>query len=281
LNIILGSTCNLTCSYCCKQYSTAWLQDIKNNGGYLNSDRFKILPLDHILLKVSQKEHENTSAFSLLLDEIKLFTNLKTIIVSGGEPFLYNGLLPLLSNMPDLVEIQVYTGLGVNYDRLNNQLNKIKHISNLKFVVSAENINDFYEFNRYGNTYNDFEQNLKLLLESGLAVQFNSVISNLTVFGLADFVNKYKHIDIVYDFCYDPDYLGVHVLDNNSKEKLEKSLQDSAIPNKNAIIQTMATDYTQEQQQNFALFINEFAHRRNLDLRIFPSSMLEWIRCVV
>jgi MoaA/NifB/PqqE/SkfB family radical SAM enzyme len=281
LNIILGSSCNLTCSYCCKQYSTAWLQDVENNGGYIDSDRFTLLPIDKVLLKVSQNEHRQTDAFDLLIAETKSFSNLKEVYVTGGEPFLYNGLCGILENISQTVEINLYTGLGINHTRLHKQLNKIKHIPNLKITVSAENINEFYEFNRYGSTYKNFEQNLKLLIESGLAVGFNSVISNLTVFGLADFVNKYKNIDINYDFCHDPDYLGVHVLDNNSKEELRKSLQASTIPNKNAIIQAMTIDYTQEQQQNFSIFVKEFARRRNLDLKIFPNSMLQWLNHVV
>jgi len=281
LNIMLGSTCNLTCSYCCKQYSTAWLQDIKNNGGYLESDRFTLLPIDQVLSKVSQKEHENTNGFSTLLNEVQSFDNLKKVYITGGEPFLYNRLLALLENIPCSVEISIFTGLGVNHARLTNQINKIKHMTNLRIVVSAENIDNLYEFNRYGNSYKNFEINLQSIIDSGLAVNFWSVISNLTVFGLKDFADKYRHIDIDYDFCYDPDYLGVHVLDNNSKEELKKSLLTSSIPNKDTIIQAMTIDYTQEQQQNFSTFIKGFAHRRNLDLKIFPNSMLQWLNHVV
>lgn len=281
LNIILGSSCNLTCSYCCKQYSTAWMHDIKNNGEYFDSDRFTILPIDRVLSKVSQKEHENTNDFSTLLDEVQSFDNLKKVYITGGEPFLYNRLFALLENIPRSVEISIFTGLGVNHARLTNQINKIKHMTNLQIVVSAENIDNFYEFNRYGNSYKNFETNLQAIINFGLTVTFWSVVSNLTVFGLKDFANKYKHIDIIYDFCYDPDYLGVHVLDNDSKEELKKTFLTSTIPSKDAIIQAMAIDHTNEQQQNFSMFIKEFARRRNLDLQIFPNSMLQWLNHVV
>jgi organic radical activating enzyme len=281
LNIVLGSTCNLTCSYCCKQYSTAWLRDVKDNSKYPESDRFTILPVDQVLLKISQNEHKQSEAFSTLISETKTFTNLKEVDVSGGEPFLYNGLCELLENIVQPVEIEVFTGLGVNRARLANQIDKIKHIPNLKIVVSAENINEFYEFNRYGNTYNEFEQNLKLILDSGLEVRFNSVISNLTIFGLVEFANKYRDITINYDFCRDPDYLGINVLDDHSKEKLIKSIGDSAIPIKSTIIQEMLIESTQEQQKNCSVFVKEFALRRDLNLNIFPNSMLEWLNHVV
>jgi len=281
LNIILGSNCNLTCSYCCKQYSTSWLHDIKDNGQYLESTRFEILPIDHVLLEISQNEHKQTDAFDTLIKEIKSFDNLKKVDVTGGEPFLYNGLPTLLEHVPHSVEILIYTGLGVDHTRLKNQINKIKHMPNLKIVVSAENVDKFYEFNRHGNTYNNFEQNLKLLLDAGLAVSFNSVISNLTIFGLAEFANKYSHVSINYDFCRDPDYLGINVLDNNSKEQLIKSIEASSISIKDTIIQNMSVKTTLEQQKNCSVFVKEFARRRNLDLDIFPNTMLGWLNHVV
>jgi organic radical activating enzyme len=281
LNIVLGSNCNLTCSYCCKQFSTSWLRDIKDHGQYLDTARFEILPIDHVLLEISQNEHEQTDAFDVLTKEIKSFDNLKKVDITGGEPFLYNGLPALLEHVSQSVEILLYTGLGVNHNRLKNQINKIKHMSNLKIVVSAENVDKFYEFNRYGNTYNNFEQNLKLLLDAGLAVSFSTVISNLTIFGLTEFVNKYSQMPINYDFCYDPDYLGINVLDNNSKEQLTKSIRASSIPIKDTIIQAISIEYTPAQQKNCATFVKEFAQRRNLDLDIFPNTMLEWLNHVV
>ena len=281
LNIILGANCNLTCSYCCKQYSTSWLRDIKNNGQYLESERFEILPIDHILLKISQIEHKQTDAFVTLVEEIKSFDRLKKVEITGGEPFLYNGLLEILETVPQSVDIIVYTGLGVDHTRLINQINKIKHINNLKITVSAENINEYHEFNRYGNTYRNFEKNLKLLLESGLTVSFSSTISNLTIFGLLEFASKYDHIPINYNFCRDPDYLGVNVLDNNSKQKLSRAIENSSVSIKNTIIREMSNNCTTEQQKNYSIFLKEFARRRNLSLDIFPNTMLEWLNHVV
>ena len=281
LNIILGSSCNLTCSYCCKQYSTAWLHDIKNNGAYMDSNRFNIQPIDQILLRISHNEHKQTESFVTLVNEIRSLRHVKKIVITGGEPFLYNNFDVLMNNIPSTDEILIITGLGVNSNRLKNQIEKIKHLSNLRIAISAENIDKFYEFNRYGNTYQDFEKNLKILTDAGLALNFHSVVSNLTVFGLVDFVNKYNHIPIDYDFCHDPDYLGVNVLDSDSKKKLTKSIEESDITIKDNIIKMLTASPTQEQQKNYSVFINEFARRRNLDLGIFPNSMIEWLNHVV
>ena len=194
---------------------------------------------------------------------------------------MYNGLSDLLKSIPQSAVIRITTGLGVDHARLAKQINKIQHIKNLKIVVSAENINEGYEFNRYGNTYNKFEKNLKLLFNSGVTVEFNSVVSNLTIFGLIQFVDKYNYIPINYDFCCDPDYLGVNVLDNDSKQKLSRAIENSSISIKDAIIQSMSKNCTNAQRKNYSIFLKEFAQRRNLDLDIFPDSMLEWLNHVV
>lgn len=281
LNIILGSTCNLTCSYCCKQYSTAWLHDIKNNGAYIESDRFNIEPIDRVILKLSQNEIKQTKDFDTLINEIKLLSNLKKIIISGGEPFLYNNLDHLVNNVLDAPEIIIYTGLGVDHNRLKNQINKIKHIPNLTIIVSAENVDKFYEFNRYGNTYQKFDQNLKMLNDSDIKINFNSVISNLTAFGLTEFAERYPDIPVTYDFCHDPSYLGINVLDDYSKEQLVKLIENSSMTAKNSIMQELMLEPTTEQRQQCSAFVKEFARRRNLDLGIFPESMLQWLNYVV
>ena len=89
LNIILGSDCNLTCSYCDKQYSMSWLRDIKDHGGYLDIPKFKLTPMDLIKLNVSQKEQEETDGFKTLIKEINLFKNIdKKIIIYQSHHWL-------------------------------------------------------------------------------------------------------------------------------------------------------------------------------------------------
>ena len=87
LNIILGSSCNLTCVYCCKQYSSAWYHDIDNNGAYLSDDRFQITTKDRVVSKLSHNEHATSQGFQTLVTEFKNFENLDCVDISGGEPF--------------------------------------------------------------------------------------------------------------------------------------------------------------------------------------------------
>lgn len=282
LNITLGSTCNLTCSYCCKQYSSAWYRDLRDNGSYIdNQDRYQLVAIDHVLAKLSHSEYLNSNGANILIQEISKLDRAEEVRITGGEPFLYNEFPDLLNGLDRSGGVSFYTGLGVDTKRLQKQLARIKSRNNLQVIVSAENCGKSYEFNRYGNNYKVFLANLKLLTDSGFFVKFNSVVSNLTVFGLAEFAETFKNVPVIYQFCNSPDFLAVNVLDDFSKEKLIRILEQGSIPMRNTIIQNILVKPTQEQQQNCAKFVKEFARRRKLDLDIFPNSMLEWLNYVV
>lgn len=277
LNILIGSDCNLTCSYCCKQFSSSWVADIVNNGEYRVSDphRYSMTQKDKVIYKLSQKDIIKSNGRSVLLDEISLLSA-ETIFISGGEPFLNLDLFNLVSKLSFSKSLEIYTGLGVNTRRLINEIEKIKEIPNIMLVVSAENIGPYYEFNRYGNSYVNFLDNLEIIKKSGIPFKFAATLSNITLFGLIDFINEFEGHDITFNLCSDPNFLSINVLDDESKFKLSNSLIaiESKIP---TLIESINTLCSQQQKQEAAVFIKEFASRRNLSLSIFPESFINWI----
>ncbi len=277
LNINLGSACNLTCSYCCKQYSSAWRQDILNNGPYLDQDRYTPTNQDRLLLKISQIEHKESTAFQLILDEVSKFDRLQTVVITGGEPLLYNGFVELLNSFNDVPEIIFYTGLGVNSKRLNTQLAKINNKENISVIISGENIERLYEFNRYNNSWEKFLINLNILKNYGFKTKFSSVISNLTIFGLADFID-YFQTEHIYNWCNDPEFLSVNVLDDASKTQIISQLKNKDYVIRDQLISSIEMPCTEQQRQNFSSYLSEFASRRHLSLDIFPASMLQWLK---
>jgi organic radical activating enzyme len=275
LNIILGSTCNLSCVYCCKQYSTAWTRDIKNNGVYFDHPRFNLVPMDQILSRISQDEHKNSEGFDIIVKELSNYTNLQEIVIDGGEPFLYNGFPDLINSLTGNENLLFYTGLGVDSRRLINQLDRIQHKEKITAVVSAETCGQLYEFSRFGNTYEKFLENLKILQDC-MTVKFSSVLSNVTIHGLVDFVDQYTDRVEFYNFCNDPDYLCMNVLDDQTKQRLAVSISNSDIRLKDSIVSTMMKPCTEQQRQQLASYLSQYARRRNLELDIFPTSMLNW-----
>ena len=105
-------------------------------------------------MKLSQPVLTATKQYQILLDEIKQITpGIKKLVVTGGEPFLDNRLIDVLTEIPvpDNIEIQIYTGLGVSAARFEKILQKIKLIKGLYLTVSAECIDKLHEFNLYGS----------------------------------------------------------------------------------------------------------------------------------
>lgn len=277
LHIIVGSNCNMTCVYCCKQYSTAWLQEIKNNPDYqkiqTTDDRFLINDVDRVRSKLSQKEIHNSRASQQIFGEIaKLLTSdtLETITITGGEPFLYLGLKELIDTVPANVKIKIWSGLGVDTNRLDKELSKIAQ-RNVTVLISAESVGSLYEFVRSGNTWDRLNANIALLKKHNIAYEFYSTISNLTVHGILDFIDYAKDVPITFAPCTDPDFLGIHVMDNNSKQQL---LIDQMPPQLQTIVlNSIKSDPTELQKQNLQNYIKSFTQYRQIQL---PPS-LQWI----
>jgi len=285
LHVILGNQCNMTCSYCCKQYSSAWYKDIAQNGTYeieSNTDRFIINNRDKLLSRIKQKKIMERDTVQFVLKEIQKILSTKNISkleITGGEPFLYAGLDDLLNKVQNIDKINVYSGLGVNTARFEEEIKKLKkYKNNITLTISAENTENFYEFNRAGNTWNRFLENLECLKKHKINYTFNSVLSNLTIFGIYEFEQFAKKYNIDYQLCNDPDFLSINVLDQSSKEYIIKKISQTDARSKKIIMQAINKEPTDIQRKNFSNYIKEFAKRRNKNLLIFPKSMLEWIK---
>ena len=110
-----------------------------------------------------------------------------------------------------------------------------------------------------------------------MTVKFLSVLSNLTIHGIVDFVDKFSDQVSFYNFCNDPNYLSINVLDDETKNNLIKSVLDSNIKLKDNIVTTMMQPCTKLQRQQLSSYLSQYSQRRNLSLDIFPLSMLQWL----
>lgn len=280
LVITLGSTCNLTCVYCCREFSSAWYKDIQDNGEYMpgnGKDRFQITVKDKVVNRLSQKEHVASDGYNLLMKEFATFKSVETVDFAGGEPFLYNHVPDIVNALPTSTHIRLFTGLGVNPVRLRHQLDKINDWSNITVFVSAETLGDRYEFARYGNSFNKFLTNLNILRAHGCQVVFRSVVSNTTVFDIVAFKKYFAEYEVTYQFCAEPDFLAVNVLDQQTKHELIENFNASDITIKDQIIQALEQPCTPRQRSQFQQYLQEFAARRKLSLNIFPDSMTRWL----
>jgi organic radical activating enzyme len=281
IDLTIGSDCNLTCSYCCKEYSTAWRRDVVTSGDYqVDSERYRPTDKDCVLLKISQSELKNTKHYQALFNEVKLATpTLKKLTVTGGEPFLDNQLLDMLVelNLNSDTKIEIYTGLGVNSTRFAKIVSQLEKIPNVTLRISAENTKKFLEFNRYGVTWENFVDKINFLEFKQINFEFHSTLSNLTVLDFVNFYKQFSHKNITVTFAYQPLMQAPYVLDLETKKHLREELKSLPMNLQESILQSIANDPTESQRLNLKQFLSEFVRRRkNICLDIFPKSMLDW-----
>lgn len=272
ISLFLGTNCNLTCSYCCKEYSTAWIKDLENNGNYFDDDnRFILNKIDNVILKISQSEMQSTRQFNLILDNLAQYTGVKEFSIAGGEPFLQNNLISIIDKIK--TKANICTGLGVTSKRFESLISKLDP-AKVSIVVSAENIDKLYEFNRYGNTYTRFIDNLNILEKYNFDYTFNSVLSNLTVFGFSKFIKRFGANRIHLQVCTDPNFLTTSVLPQHCKDQL---LNDDYDVFDKQVKELITQPTVIELESKFCKYVTEFTRRRDLSLSVFPETFTSWI----
>lgn len=286
IDLTIGADCNLTCSYCCKEYSNAWRRDVINNGNYdltdSQDDRYRGNIKDKALLKISQPKLKNTEHYQILLKEIELSAaKLKKLVITGGEPLLDNALMDVLEklNLPSATQIELYTGLGLSNSRFSNMIEKLKKIKNLVVKVSSENIEQLLEFNRYGIKWTEFSDKIEILKKEKINFEFHSTLSNLTMFGFKKFYDHFKSHKIVVTFAYQPRMMSPHIIDKTSKDLIEQDLLTLPKNVHDPILKSIKREPDELERKNIKEFLCEFTKRRkDLDLKVFPKTFLEWLQ---
>lgn len=270
LNIRLDSQCNLTCSYCCKEYSTSWTHDIIKNGMYFDEPRFQLTPQDKIRQKLSQTDVKNSQSTNLLLNTSIQYSTIELVEISGGEPFLNTGLVELINRIDHPIEI--FSGLGVQPSRFEKLLTKIpKHVS---INISAENVGKLHEFNRYGSSYENFLKNVDTIHNSNRSYRFSSTLNNLTIHGFDKFQKEFDIEDNRLQLLTSPEYLSMNVIDKISQSAI---LKHNYIKFDTEIKKIASQPYNLEQKVKLKIYLIEFARRRSLSLNVFPESFLHWL----
>ena len=282
IDITLNSDCNLTCSYCCKEYSSSWRNDILKNGNYAiasEPDRYTKNNMDVVLARVSQQERFALDRTQAILAEVKAMSGkVKEIIISGGEPFLSRYLLDIVKDNSLAPRVQIFTGLGVDFKRFERIIDTLAEYKNVVLNVSGETTGALYEFNRYGTTWHDFERKLELLAQKNIRVELSSVMSNLTVTGFIDFYKQFKDYAYRIECVYNPNFLAPHILDQATKDQVIEQFTATDFTKRDLVLSSLTSAPTQTEKQDLKQFLTEFVTRRpGLSLDVFPKTFVEWL----
>jgi hypothetical protein len=278
LTISLSTDCNMTCMYCSPEWSSSWHKDIAKNGAHeligfkLDNDNFSDL-----WAKIKQKSRSTDSRFfDLLLREIKLADGLESISIMGGEPLLNNQLEEVIDASGDKT-ISISTGLGVSHSRLSTLLKKIKN-RKIRFTVSGETTGKFFELIRYGTTWGDFKERVRMIEDNGHKIVFISTMSNISILDFKNFYETYhKRHKIHVNKMSDRPFLMPHVLDDRSKENFileTRSLNN--VPQFQEISRLVNLDPSETDRSNFGNYLKQFSSRRSMDIGFLPEHFRKW-----
>lgn len=282
LDLMIGSDCRLSCTYCLKEYSSAWRHDIQKNGDYdidISDDRYRLSSKDKILDLLSQNQKNKSRTFDIIVKEIEsVAATVDTVYITGGEPFLHNNIFDIIDKIKNVPNIVIFSGLGININRFEKILSKLQRYPTVTLYLSCENIEKFLEFNRYGVKWSEYQFKLELIKQSRIKFIFHSVMSNLSVFGFYDFLQLYREHVQSYDFVYTPDFMSLCVLDNRSKDEIKNKFYNDSLPWKEQLLQNLEVVPTHTQINNLKIFLKEFSSRRNISLTdVYPAHFINWI----
>jgi organic radical activating enzyme len=283
VDITLSSDCNMSCSYCCKEYSRTWRDDLIHNGpyiidGFIDAERYSVTTRDQVVSKLTQTQKLTSSATKLLLTEINAL-GMERVIITGGESFLNKHLLDVVDHVKHVPDVKIFTGLGVNKLRFARILKLLTQYKNVRFAVSGENIGTLHEFNRHGCSWETWKSNLDLLKSLDANVTIHAVVSNLTLPGFAEFYREFKDVfPFEIDVVHSPDFMSPGNLDPATKDKIIKVLDNFNNPTLKKIISTLSiTKNTDLHRKQMGQWLLQYVQRRNVDITVLPQTFREWL----
>jgi len=164
-----SNLCNLTCTYCNPDTSTAW-QSIKG------------IAINHVknehpdLIELARTQGHTVQGLSL----------------GGGEPLLQKGLVDFLRCLvPEQVQVLVTTNLSI--DITNNPIyNELRTWPGVQWQISFDNVTkDKFEYVRHGATWETFVANIGIMKQHGQCVVAHPAYSIYCALDLIEY----------YEFC--------------------------------------------------------------------------------
>ena len=170
LEISFSNVCNFKCSYCMPSVSSQWMEEIEKYGAYPTSMNYNNLNWVKRQKKMPIPVREHNPYIEAFWDWFpKIYKNLHTIRITGGEPLLdkntFKVLDYIIENSNSELELSVNSNLCIPAQLYDKFLEKIKIIGDKKLVkkiiiyTSGEAYGSHSEYIRFGMDYNLWKEN--------------------------------------------------------------------------------------------------------------------------
>ena len=198
LEIAFDRTCNFACSYCNPAFSTTWVKDLKNNGGYtdLISDGRNHFTHEHESSQLYKFGETNpyVEAFFAWW-ESDLHKTLRELRITGGEPLMSAELWRLFEWFKYNVD-KSKTKLAINSNLVGKPMliQKLidckQHLPTLDVYTSCEATGESAEYIRDGMQFDTWWANLNNVHKAGINTHCMMTINALCLKTLPDLIRK-------------------------------------------------------------------------------------------
>jgi radical SAM protein with 4Fe4S-binding SPASM domain len=223
-----SNLCNLTCTYCNAETSTAW-QSIKK------------IPINHV-----KNEHAD------LIELVKQHGHsVQGLTLGGGEPLLQKGLVDFLRCLlPQQVRVMVTTNLSVDLSA-NSVYQELRTWPSVDWQISFDNVTkEKFEYVRDRASWEQFTKNIDILKQDDQHVMAHPAYSIYCAFDIVEYYEfcEEKDLDIFWCELTHPWDLDVR--------RLAKPIRDIAVEEIDQVVARwgskgcMATDTLQRYRAN-------------------------------
>lgn len=221
LELAFQNTCNLACSYCSPQFSTSWINDIKQNGVYhsivTDDRRHYQKDMDELNEMIAPPD---MNLFWAWFDSVA--DSLESIRVSGGEPLMHEEVFRVFKMMTDLnpeVECVVHTNLCQKPVVMQRFIDKIAKLKHVRINVSNESAGEVAEFIREGMDYSEWLGNMELLCNS--TVEEATVSTTCSAISLQTLDQLYRDIVDMRKRTRIKPYISINMVDKPRFQSLD------------------------------------------------------------
>ena len=207
IDVRWSNVCNSACIYCGPEYSSKWATELK--------------------VPIQQPTDQR-------IEEMKqyIFNNvhqLKHVYLAGGEPLLMKEnleLLELLKQYNPTVNLRVNT----NISRVDTKIFKnICEFKNVHWTISVDEVEDEYEYVRYGSKWQEFLDNLSIIKELDHKISFNMLhhlLNYMSIFDCIKFLQSlgFHNNSFIVGPITTPDYLNIRHLPDHMLQMVEQEL---------------------------------------------------------
>jgi hypothetical protein len=296
IELILSTVCDLKCSYCDPEFSSAWAAEVARQGP---------LPVvrDTPLPEAAPEGFEET--FWRWFEEVK--GDVGYLQINGGEPLInprFYALVERLLASPesDHLQIGLITNLNTPPRRMADLLAVLGPLverHQLRFGVSQDAVGERAEYIRNGLSWSRFDHNLRTLLTRfpRLDLQLAPTMSALNVTGIRDLLEYLDRlsgeldVDIVLrpSIVMDPKFQSPLILPGEYRCHLHGAIRFLDTIGRWPVMRQLLEQIEQAMekvnaperlQRQFHAYFTEYDKRRGLDFpAVFPEMKSFWEHC--